>query len=76
MTGAILEGTPVWVYVLLVVLIALGVRRFKVREVPIIVALIPVFAFSAWSVVGVAMLVTKYGTYPAVASASQLRGAR
>lgn len=64
----ILGGAPAWVYVLLVMLITLGIRRLKVREVPIIVALIPVFAFSAWSVVGVTMLVTKHGPYPAVAA--------
>ncbi len=68
MVGAILGGAPAWVYVLLVVLIALGIRRLKVREVPIIVALIPVFAFSAWSVIGVITLVTKHGAYPAVAA--------
>jgi hypothetical protein len=68
MAGAILGGAPAWVYVLLFVLIALGIRRLKVREVPIIVALIPVFAFSAWSVVAVARLVTNNGSYAAVAA--------
>lgn len=66
MAGAILGGAPAWVYILLVVLIALGLRRLKVREVPIIVALIPVFAFSAWSVVGLASLVTRNGAFPTV----------
>jgi hypothetical protein len=68
MAGAILGGAPGWVYVLLVILIALGIRRLKVREVPIIVALIPVVAFSVWSVVGVTLLATKHGAYPAIAS--------
>ena len=68
MAGAVLGGAPAWVYVLLVLLIALGIRRLKVREVPIIVALIPVFAFSAWSLVGVATLVMNNGAYPALAA--------
>ncbi len=61
MAGAVLGGAPAWVYLLLVVLIALGIRRLKVREVPIIVALISVFAFCVWSVVGVAQLAMNYG---------------
>lgn len=51
--AAILGGAPWWVYVLLLALIVLGVRRLKTREVPIAVALIPVVAFSAWSIAGV-----------------------
>jgi hypothetical protein len=48
----ILNGAPVWAYVLLVVLIALGVRRLKARDVPVFVAIIPVAAFFIWSVFG------------------------
>ena len=68
MAVAILGGAPAWAYALLIVLIALGIRRLKVREVPIFVALIPVFAFSAWSLVGVVTLVMNNGAYPAVAA--------
>jgi hypothetical protein len=48
----ILNGAPVWAYVLLAVLIALGVRRLKARDVPVFVAIIPVAAFFIWSVLG------------------------
>jgi hypothetical protein len=48
----IATGAPVWVYVLLVALIVLGVRRLKTRELPIAVALIPSAAFLIWSIVG------------------------
>ena len=68
MAGAILGGAPTWVYILLVVLIALGIRRLKVREVPIIVGLMPVFAFSVWSVVGLVRLMMNNDSYPAVAA--------
>lgn len=50
--GRILGGVPAWVYVLLVALIVLGVRRLRTREVPVAVALIPAVAFSLWSVIG------------------------
>jgi hypothetical protein len=50
--GSILGGAPIWVYILLAGLIALGVRRLKPREVPLIVALIPVTAFLLWSLIG------------------------
>jgi hypothetical protein len=50
--GSILGGAPIWVYVLLAGLIALGIRRLKPREVPLVVALIPVTAFFLWSVIG------------------------
>lgn len=68
MAGAILAGAPAWVYALLAVLIVLGFRRLKVREVPIIIALIPPFAFSVWSVFGLTGLVLNNGVYPAVAA--------
>ena len=45
-------GAPTWVYILLVVLVALGIRRLRTRDVPVVVAMIPVVAFLAWSVVG------------------------
>ena len=48
----IATGAPAWVYVLLVVLIVLGVRRLRTRDAPLAVALIPVIAFLAWSIVG------------------------
>ncbi len=48
----IIGGAPVWVYVLLAILILLGIRRLKTREVPIAVALIPVIAFCVWSILG------------------------
>jgi membrane associated rhomboid family serine protease len=48
----IASGAPTWVYVLLVALIALGVRRLRTREMPVIVALIPPAAFLIWSIVG------------------------
>jgi hypothetical protein len=66
MAGAVLGGAPTWVYILLAVLIVLGIRRLKVREVPVIVALTPVFAFSAWSVIGLASFVMKNGAFPVV----------
>ncbi len=48
----IAAGAPTWVYGLLVVLILLGVRRLKAREVPLFVALLPIIAFGAWSIIG------------------------
>ena len=48
----VLNGAPVWAYALLVVLILLGVRRLKARDVPVFVAVIPVAAFLIWSVFG------------------------
>ena len=50
--GMIVGGAPAWVYILLVVLILLGARRLRSREVPIAVALLPAVAFLVWSVVG------------------------
>jgi len=64
--GSIAGGAPTWVYVLLAALIALGVRRLKPREVPVVVALIPVVAFATWSIVGVASLATQIGALVAV----------
>ena len=51
-TTSIAAGAPAWVYVLLIVLIALGVRRLRTREVPVGVALLPFAAFLIWSLVG------------------------
>lgn len=48
----IASGAPAWVYVLLVLLIVLGVRRLRTREVPVAVALIPAVAFLLWSIAG------------------------
>ena len=45
-------GAPAWVYVLLILLIVLGVRRLRTRDAPIAVALIPVIAFLLWSIAG------------------------
>lgn len=66
-------GAPAWVYVLLVVLIVLGVRRIRTREVPVIVALIPAAAFLIWSIAGV-LAFARIGGAP-VAIASWLVGA-
>jgi membrane associated rhomboid family serine protease len=48
----IATGAPPWVYALLVVLIVLGLRRVRTREVPVAVALIPAAAFLIWSLFG------------------------
>lgn len=50
--GAIAGGAPTWVYVLLAALVALGIRRLRTREVPVVVALIPSAAFLIWSLLG------------------------
>ena len=49
--GAVIGGAPTWVYVLLAVLIALGIRRLRTREVPLVVALLPSAAFLIWSLI-------------------------
>ena len=59
--GAILSGAPIWAYVLLIVLIVLGVRRLKTREVPVAVALIPVVAFLVWSIFGASSFAASAG---------------
>jgi hypothetical protein len=61
MIGAIAGGAPTWVYGLLAVLAALGIRRLKTREVPLAVAYIPVVAFSAWSVIGAVTFAARAG---------------
>lgn len=48
-TGQIAAGVPVWVWVLLAVLVALGVRRLRTREVPTAIALLPAAAFLGWN---------------------------
>ena len=48
----IVTGAPTWVYILLVALVVLGVRRLRTREVPVLVALVPSAAFLIWSIVG------------------------
>lgn len=50
--GAMLGGAPAWVWALLALLIFLGVRRLRDRDVPVAVALLPSVAFLAWSLVG------------------------
>ena len=65
--GDILGGAPPWAYALLLVLIALGVRRLTTREVPVVVAMIPVIAFAAWSLVGVTSAARQPGYQMAIA---------
>jgi hypothetical protein len=48
----IASGAPTWVYILLVALIVLGVRRLRTRDMPAAVALIAPAAFLIWSVMG------------------------
>ena len=48
---AILGGIPWWVFPLLGLLIAIGVRALKTRYVPLPVALIAPVAFTVWGVV-------------------------
>jgi hypothetical protein len=62
----ILSGAPVWVYFLLIGLIALGVRRLKTRTVPVFVALIAPAAFLVWSLVGANSFASSYGAVFAV----------
>ena len=64
----ILTGAPVWAYALLVVLILLGVRRLKARDVPVFVAVIPVAAFFIWSVFGAASFAAIAGAVFAAAA--------
>lgn len=59
--GDIARGAPTWVYVLLIALIVLGVRRLRTREVPILVALLPSAAFLIWSLTGVASFAERGG---------------
>ncbi|WP_374944070.1 hypothetical protein [Sphingomonas sp.] len=70
---AVLGGAPAWVYVLLVGLIVLGVRRLRTREVPVVVAVIPPIAFLAWSIVGAIALSHRAG--PGVAASAWFGGA-
>ena len=58
----ILTGAPAWVYALLVVLVTLGIRRLRTREVPVAVALLPAIAFGLWSVTGLLDLSQRIGT--------------
>ena len=57
----ILGGAPAWVYVLLAVLVVLGLRRLRTREVPVAVALIPAVAFTVWSIAGVGSYAAIFG---------------
>ena len=50
--GMIVQGAPGWVWVLLMALVALGVRRLRTRETPQAVAMIAPVAFLVWSIVG------------------------
>lgn len=60
--GQVLSGAPLWVFGLIAVLIVLGVRRLRTREVPIAVALIPFIAFATWSIIGAVTLATLAGS--------------
>lgn len=68
----IASGAPAWVYVLLLALIALGVRRLRTRETPLLVALIPSGAFLIWSLAGAAAFAAHVGV--ALAAAAWLGG--
>lgn len=70
---AVLGSAPAWVYVLLVGLIVLGVRRLRTREVPVVAAVIPVVAFLAWSIVGAIALSDRAG--PGIAASAWFGGA-
>jgi hypothetical protein len=69
----IATGAPTWVYVLLAALVALGVRRLKTRETPLLVALIPSAAFLIWSLVGASAFAGQVGA--AFAATAWLTGA-
>jgi hypothetical protein len=60
-TGAVASGAPLWVYALLLVLIVLGVRRLRTREMPLVAALIAPAAFLIWSVAGAVALANRAG---------------
>lgn len=70
---AIATGAPAWVYVLLVALLALGMRRLTTRDVPVLVALIPTAAFLAWSIFGTYAFAARAG--PGIAVTAWLTGA-
>jgi hypothetical protein len=63
-----LSHVPVWVFVLLGVLIVLGLRRLKMREVPLSVALLPAVAFAGWSLTGASLFAGNVGAAIAVAA--------
>lgn len=69
----IATGAPAWVYLLLVALVVLGVRRLKTRELPVAGALVPTAAFLIWSIVGAHTFAVTAGY--AVALAAWLGGA-
>ena len=60
--GQILGAAPTWVYGLLAVLVVLGVRRLRTREVPIAVALLPALVFLVWSIAGALFFAEAAGT--------------
>ena len=64
--GAVIGGAPTWVYVLLAVLVALGIRRLRTREVPVVVALLPSAAFLIWSLFGARAFAAAAGAEVAV----------
>jgi len=61
----IVGGAPTWVYILLVALVLLGVRRLRTREVPAVVALLPSAAFLIWSIAGANTFAARAGAAPA-----------
>ncbi len=69
----IATGAPAWVYILLVALVILGVRRLKTRETPLLVALIPSAAFLIWTLVSAGAFANHAGV--ALATAAWLVGA-
>jgi hypothetical protein len=54
-------GPPVWVWPLLVALVLLGVRRLRMREVPLVAALLPPAIFLGWSAMGLASFAGRVG---------------
>ncbi len=71
--STIATGAPTWVYVLLVALVILGIRRLQTRAIPVPVALIPTGAFLIWSLIGAAAFAGHAGV--AMAGLAWLAGA-
>lgn len=64
----IATGAPLWVYALLVVLIVLGLRRLRTRDMPRAGALAAPAIFVAWSLFGVYAFARHAGAVVAVGS--------